>query len=177
MAADATWLSDFYSGAVDDRGRTLAEILAWPDSELERVHNFIQWLFPLRETSGANPSAPVLDDVTIERFRKSPELQNRLRESFLRMLRFYGLRLESTAQGPRVVDAQNFAERAREWVQAGNHNHLRISRILKSLRLLGLEDEAVAFFRWLEKAYQAEQQQSWPGIPENTFRYWQWAVE
>ena len=177
MSAQSSKLVDFYSGATDDRGRTLAAILAWPDTELERVHNFIQWLFPLPEQSGANPSAPTLDEQSIERFRTSPELQNRLRESFLRMLKFYGLRLQSRESHLQVTEAANFATRAREWLQAGNHNHLRISRILRSLTLLGLTAEAQAFFDWLSKTYEAERQKSWPAIPETTFGYWQRAVQ
>ena len=32
-----------------------------------------------------------------------------------------------------------------------NHNWLRFTRILKSLTILGLNEEAMAFFRFLEK--------------------------
>ena len=32
-----------------------------------------------------------------------------------------------------------------------NHNHLRITRIIRSLRVLGLENEAVAFFKALKE--------------------------
>lgn len=51
-------LIGFYrDGAQDDCGRTLAKILSWPDDRLEAVHDFIQWMFPLPERSGANPAA------------------------------------------------------------------------------------------------------------------------
>jgi hypothetical protein len=36
------------------------------------------------------------------------------------------------------------------WVRL-NHNWLRFTRILKSLSILGLPDEALAFFRFLER--------------------------
>ena len=66
----------FYrDGAQDDRGRTLNEILAWPDDRLEAVHDFIQWLFPLPERSGANPGAPTLDAATIEAFHATPAMR------------------------------------------------------------------------------------------------------
>jgi len=53
----------YYEGqAPDDRGRYLSEIQEWPDDRLEAVHDFIQWMFPLAERSGANPEAPILDD-------------------------------------------------------------------------------------------------------------------
>src|ERR1019366_1048610 len=40
-------LVDFCRGLkTDTEGRLLEDILAWPDDDLEEVHDFIQWLFP-----------------------------------------------------------------------------------------------------------------------------------
>jgi len=84
---------DFYTGtSPDHRGRYLREILDSPDGELERVHDYIQWLFPLAERSGFNVNAPMLDGQTIEN-SLTPDLQRNLRASFLRMLAFYGLEI------------------------------------------------------------------------------------
>src|SRR5690606_20976501 len=59
----------FYRGAGrDHRGRTLDEILRHDDDWLERTHDFVQWLFPLREPSGANPFAPLVDDEIRDAF-------------------------------------------------------------------------------------------------------------
>jgi hypothetical protein len=160
---------DFYCGGQDDQGRTLDEILAWPDMELEAVHDFIQWLFPLPERSGANPSAPVLDRETITAFLASEELQNRLRQSFLRMLRFYGLEFHSE----KIELAKNFAVRSSNWLTPGNHNHLRLTRILRSLHLLGLESEAQALFCVLSQLYESH-----PGrITFRTYEFWKNAGE
>lgn len=140
----------FYGdGAQDDRGRTLEEIVNWDDERLEAVHDFIQWLFPLPERSAANPSAPILEKETIDAFRESAEMQERLGRAFDRMLRFYGLRWT----GERVERADNFRERTKNWLWPGNHNHLRITRILQSTQLLGLEAESVALFRALNAIY------------------------
>ncbi len=140
----------FYrDGARDDCRRTLAEILAWNDDRLEAVHDFIQWLFPLPERSGANPSAPVLDRETIETFHATPAMQDRLRQSFERMLRFYGLHWN----GASVGCATNFQERAQNWLWPGNHNHLRLTRMLRSTLLLGLETESKALFHALNAVY------------------------
>jgi hypothetical protein len=50
-------LLDFYRGVgADTEGRRLEDILAWPDDDLEEVHDFIQWLFPLPEPSRASPT-------------------------------------------------------------------------------------------------------------------------
>ncbi|MGA9391983.1 MAG: opioid growth factor receptor-related protein, partial [Candidatus Sulfotelmatobacter sp.] len=82
----ANELVRFYSEeGSDDRGRSLAEVQAWPDDLLESVHDFIQWMFPLPERSAFNPDAPVLDGDTIDQFRSSPKLRANLRISFTRM--------------------------------------------------------------------------------------------
>src|ERR1700724_1685605 len=49
-----------------------------------------------------------------------------------------------------------FADRSDNWLTASNHKHLRITRILKSLRPLGLEAEAAAFFNCLADIYGEE---------------------
>jgi len=158
----------YYEGAAtDDRGRYLSEIQGWPDARLESVHDFIQWMFPLAERSGANPAAPVLDDHTVREFRSRPELQETLRASFVRMLRFYGLELDSGV----VKRAADF--RSKAWLTPGNHNHLRITRVLKSLRILGLEQDARAFFDCLAEIYASHRQ----AISPETFRYWQAATD
>jgi hypothetical protein len=163
-------LVQFYAGEQpDDRGRFLNDIHNWSDNRLEAVHDYIQWLFPLLEPSAFQPQAPVLDAVTIAAFRARPELQHNLRTSFLRLLRFYGLEWEAG----RVVPAAQFEARAANWLSPSNHNHLRITRILLSLRLLGLEAEAQAFYTFLAALYRRE-----PGrITAVSFRFWTSAAQ
>jgi hypothetical protein len=93
----ASQLIAFYSGdGTDDRGRTLAEIWTWDDEQLEYVHDYIQWLFPLAEASMFNSSAPILTADDIKQFRGNPELRCNLHKSFQRILSFYGLVLDET---------------------------------------------------------------------------------
>ena len=165
-------LVEFYDGrAPDHAGRFIHQIQQWPDDRLEAVHDFIQWIFPLPEPSPVNPLAPVLDPETIQAFATGPELRQNLRRSFLRMLRFYGLEMRSG--GPPAVDrAKNFQERAGNWLHPGNHNHLRITRILKSLAILGLTEEASAFLACLE-AIRAEEPAR---ISAVSLRFWRAAI-
>jgi hypothetical protein len=164
---------DFYVGTrPDHQGRYLREILAWPDDELERVHDYIQWLFPLTERSGFSVSAPILDEQTIGEFHSCAELQGNLRAAFLRLLAFYGFEICESSP-PTVRRACSFAGRSNNWLTASNHNHLRITRILKSLRTLGLETEATAFFNCLAGIYNEESVKEFPGISDETFRFWQ----
>ena len=45
---------------VDARGRKLHEIWEFSDNQIERTHDFIQWLFPLTEPSQSQPASKTL---------------------------------------------------------------------------------------------------------------------
>jgi hypothetical protein len=79
-------------------------------------------------------------------------LQAALLASFRTMVAFYGFALVSEMP-PQIRRGPNFAERSANWLSPNNHNHLRITRILRALRLLGLEAHAQAFFEALEAIY------------------------
>jgi hypothetical protein len=168
----ANRIVEFYSGrAPDHQGRMWNQILGWDDPTLEAVHDYIQWLFPLPEPSPVNPRAPVIDPETIGAFEAQPELRANLRRSFERMLAFYGLALES-GDPCRVTRRADFAGHAGNWLRPGNHNHLRLTRILKSARLLSLPSEARALFACLEQIYASQ-----PGaITVETLRFWRSAA-
>ncbi|KAF2762434.1 hypothetical protein EJ05DRAFT_471460 [Pseudovirgaria hyperparasitica] len=71
-----------------------------------------------------------------------------------------------------IVKAPTSARRFQNWVMRFNHNHLRITRILRSLRVLGLTKEADAFFAALESV-QAERGK----FSDTSLKYWRRAVE
>ncbi|XP_053704258.1 opioid growth factor receptor [Synchiropus splendidus] len=103
---------------------------------LERVHSYIQWLFPLREP-GVNYMATELTKKEIEAFKNSEDAKRRLVESYELMLGFYGIRLLNKETGE-VRRAENWKERFGN-LERNMHNNLRITRILKSLGELGFE--------------------------------------
>lgn len=143
-------LIEFYSGTgTDHRGRTLNGILAFPNTELESCHDYIQWLFPLRDPSPYNPEAPVVNAEVIRAFRDTPELQNRLHQSALRMLQFYSIVLRETPQGFELLLPQDADQL--HWMTPDNHNHRRISRMLASLKILGLEAHVAALWQGLQR--------------------------
>jgi hypothetical protein len=109
----------------DARGRTVFDVLAMDNAALERNHDFIQWLFPLREPSRAVPDAPVLTDADVEAIRDSGMAQYALAAATDRMDAFY--------------------RATHDWLMPNDHNHLRITRIIRSLRLLVGDDQADAF--------------------------------
>ena len=109
----------------DARGRTIFDVLALNDVALERSHDFIQWLFPLPEPSAAVPDAPVLTVDDMQAIHDSILAQCALAAATDRMEAFY--------------------RATHSWLRPHDHNHLRITRIIRSLRLLRGDAEAEAF--------------------------------
>ena len=163
-------LIDFYSGkAPDAHGRYLNEILSWDYETLESTHNYIQWLFPLDTSSNFNLDAPVLTPIDKYIFSGSVLLKENIMKSFLLMLDFYGFQHRKSGK---IVQSSSFKQRETNWLNHGNHNMLRISRILRSLCLLGLNDTAHQFFSALCKVYKGN-----PKPIGISFKYWHQAVE
>jgi hypothetical protein len=153
----------FYSGqGTDERGRSLADIQGLDDTRMEYFHDFIQWMFPLRQPSAFNAGAPVLTDDDVREFHERPELRAALRRSFEAFLGFLGLEYADGA----VRETAKFARRAKVF-EIPNHNWLRITRVLLCLHTLGLVDECRAFFDYLKGVYEQRR-----GVTDDTFQYW-----
>lgn len=146
------------TAATDPRNRSLATILSWPDSTLESSHDYIQILFPLPEESMFS-FAPIVKPEIRAAFLARPELRLSLRRALERMLKFYGLQFTNASledndngngsTGEAITRGPNFASATRNWLTKFNHNHLRMTRILRSLRVLGLSSEAAALHHFL----------------------------
>ncbi|MCB1110767.1 MAG: hypothetical protein KDK64_07265 [Chlamydiia bacterium] len=131
---------DFYLGkAPNQEGVTIEEILAYSDEELERHHNFIQWLFPLTTPSSVNPHVPLVTPKIIAAFKENRALQDQLLRATKVMLHFYGL----TFSKDQVLKDKTFQEKKH---RIAGHNLLRITRILKSLVLLGQPELSLCLF-------------------------------
>lgn len=137
----------------DRRGRLAADVLSFPDDQLEAVHDYIQWLFPLPTRSAAQPDAPVLTAAEIEAIRADPRARETLRQATSRMLQFY--------------------QDTDWWRTSHDHNHLRITRIIKSLNLLVGPDAARRFHQAILAMNEAA------GAPVNahSLQFWAAAAE
>jgi len=152
----ATCVLDFLRGTgLDDKGRLLADIIAWGYEELERKHDWVQWVFPTDEESRFNACAPPFSVHMQEEARRDEQVLAGLAVSFHRFLDFLGLEaVEESSVGSsirvEVRKAPHYEERFPEIWGYRNHNWLRISRVLHCLRLVGMNDEAAAFMKCLE---------------------------
>jgi hypothetical protein len=119
----------------DSSGRSIDDVLAFDDDALETNHDFIQWLFPLPEPSRAQPSSPILTVQEVTAIRASSAAQKNLKNAVQRMTLFY--------------------QRNDHWLRAYDHNHLRITRIVRSLALLRSTEAAQAFLSVVEGRVEA----------------------
>jgi Opioid growth factor receptor (OGFr) conserved region len=159
----------FYDGTgTDHRGRSLAQILVFDHDELEQHHDFIQWLFPLAVPSGVLSEAPLVDESCRKAFRERAELRTNLRRALAVMLDFYGLALIDG----RIEKSAGFASRAAQWLRPGNHNFLRLTRIMTSLSLLYEPTLAAGLQVCLERLYEEQPARIGP----TTIRYWRTAI-
>jgi Opioid growth factor receptor (OGFr) conserved region len=144
---------EFLAGSGPDAsGRFLRDILAYTDTELELRHDYIQWLFPLDTQSLAVPSSPVLTPSEIAAIQGSGCACENMTRAAERMARFY-----------REND---------HWLIPVDHNHKRITRIIKSLRMLVGQREAESFYTSiLSRVGEAGDR-----VTESSQRYWQEAV-
>jgi len=165
----------FYLGEKSDiEGRNIQQMWEWDFEGLECAHDYIQWLFPIREKSHFNPDAPIVDEVVIQAFRTDRQLQENLLRSFSVLLNFYGLDIATDEQEKIVVTkSESYPVRKQEWVNLLDHNYLRITRILKCLMTFGLNREAQAFYECLRQIYREDSDQ----IGGETFQYWTDAVK
>ena len=153
----------------DSEGRMLQEIQKWDFETLENIHNYIQWLFPLNEVSSANHRAPILTRQDIAEFKTSKIIKNNLIVSFEVMLSFYGFEVLKNDSNISISIANSFDVRSKNWLRRHNHNFLRLTRIIKCLKLSDLDNYAQALFNVLQTLFHSDFESI---IGKETYRYW-----
>ena len=148
-------------------GFYLQDILSFSDDELEKIHNYIQWCFPLPKKSFYNPLAPSLSKKDIAYIKESELIKNNLLSIFCKMMRFYGLIITEESYG--------FSKDINDmhWLNKNNHNYLRLTRILISLNLLGFTSLSISLFNSLAAIYKATPDK----IGEKTMHFWKNAID
>ena len=112
----------------DFKGRTPDEIWSYSDNEIESTHDFIQIVFPTNKPSQATFNKLYLSDQTlIDKLKNNPKAIINLEKSAAWFL--------------------SFLNRNDAWKKGYDHNQLRITRIIESLRLLVSDEAADEFFK------------------------------
>ena len=154
-----------------DNKYMMLDILNWDYGRMERVHNYIQWVFPIKDPSQFNRHAPVLTRALAKTVAADSKAMANIQKMFVHFLGFAGLEIDRRSNTVlRIGKSAAFAKRRRVvWGGEHNHNWLRISRILTCLGMLGMVDQQAALFKALEMLWGRGD------IPESakrSFSYW-----
>lgn len=146
-------LLNFYLGlGPNDKGLMLKDILAWRDQkDWENCSaHFIQWVFPLPEPSNFNPNAPLLDADTLEAFKASAVCMANAAKAYAFAQRFLW-------------------QKGVSWLKKGDHNHLRITRIMRFMALVGYPTAARNIYHNVVKIARGKPE----AVSETTLQFWQ----
>lgn len=121
---------DFYQGKGLELGRTFHQVLYLSDQELEDNCDWVQWMFPLPEPSKMQPSSPVATQDDFNTIAESPVLKMRVLAALGRYI--------------------TFLDRTQRWRRGTDHNHLRITRVIRCLCFCGLNDTAFEFCEYVK---------------------------
>ncbi|WP_079253838.1 NADAR domain-containing protein [Endozoicomonas arenosclerae] len=150
----------------ESRKWTINQIRALDDKALEQQHDYIQLLFPNIDPSSVNTKAPLLTPQMVWEVQQNPVAQQQLQASLDQMLGFWGL----ARQGDSIqVDPGKGAAHRKWLLNNDDHNHKRITRVIKCLMACGYESCAAN----LERTLQEQRGQS--NVPLNP--YWADAVK
>lgn len=137
----------------NSHGKKLIDIWGYNDWQLEHDHAYIQWIFPLDTPSNHNSLAPVISRADIDNL--NPDIlfliQSNMIHSLSIMLHFYGFRFLKPSYD-KLIGRHHLQKKKHNWCVLHNHNHSRITRILKSLKLFKLDSYAEAFYEALMDA-------------------------
>ena len=119
---------------------------------------YIQWLFPNSFQFRFNPKATPLSPEEVTEFRSNPELAEKYRASYMMILEFFGIKLKSKSTGELMrAKKPNFQERYKETFITSFHNHMRVTRILSSLTMVGFGRYAVELCKFLREEIFSEE--------------------
>lgn len=136
----------------DQLGFTHKNFINGTDEWLEDCHGHIQWAFPMEVPSMVlMQNTPILTPEVIESFKNSNDLRTKLSQSYTRMWNFY---FNETVEFEN--DCFIYKTSLTQWITPRNHNFLRLTRMIRSLRMLGLPEAATHLYKKLCDIYADE---------------------
>ena len=112
----------------DFKGRMIQDIWNFSDEEIESQHDFIQIIFPLNKKSQSVFHGHYLENEEIIKSLKNDE---QVKQAIIKSSLWF----------------LSFLKRNCYWNNRHDHNHLRITRVIESLRLIVSNEEADKFHK------------------------------
>lgn len=135
---------------VAQAGYSWNHVIKLSDDDLESCHDFIQWLFPTTTPSKFNRAAPIVSQKVAQELVLKPVFNLRYALAIDKMLSFWGFSYDvaATSDGKAEMKATLFSPQPGRYTR-GDHNFLRFTRFIESVRLFGHQNLALSFFQAL----------------------------
>lgn len=150
----------------------LEQFQTYSDDDVERVHDFVQILFPTDSQSQAQPGAPYLSPEDMARMYQDKKFKSSAKQALEKMLAFYGL-----AYNPDNMQMERLKDREENYKKyfvrggSGQHNWMRLTRILRFLELMCWDEEKCALANQLQEM-QKEIPVELDKRYKNSLRFW-----
>jgi len=144
-----TTLREFYRNESPTPEGLMFSDFTWYDyQKMEADHAWVQWILPTKEPSAFNPDSPLLTDEDITLFKSDPVLIENYLFAVYHVMDFFDM---VTMQGEACWKFYDNRAPKRWWLESFNHNFLRMTRLLTSLKFMGYDDLAKSIFHLLEE--------------------------
>lgn len=162
---DKDTIIGFLNGSKPDyRGRYHSDMLLLDDMAMECCHDQVQYLFPLHEESQHAQTYPILTGETIAEIKSGKSHWD-----------IYVNILKAKSRFEKFLGIGEYWDVMKQdlWLNRGNHNLLRITRIIRSLRLMGREFQSCDFYEKVLYALQYHTERDGVVHIGNTVVYWE----
>lgn len=132
------------------------------DYDMEKYHDFIQWIFPTMEQSLAHPEAPTVDSHFAEELHKDSCALSGYCKGCKRFLHYIGFECSGNGNISSPADARPF-------YALPHHNFLSMTRALNSLRQTGHDECSKTLYAQIMKELEEEPRNF---VPRETVLYW-----
>jgi len=142
-------------------GLMFADFVNYSYEQFEGDHAWIQWILPTKEASAFNPDVPLLTDEDITLFKSDSKILENYMYAIYRVMDFYGMTI---FKGNAMWQEAGNHKNPKWWLEHFNHNFLRVTRLLLSLRYMGYDNLSQSIFELLKvhrEQYQNSVDQYW----------------
>ena len=155
-------LVDFYRNQIPTpEGLMFSDFCQYGYEQFEADHAWIQWILPTKDRSAFNINSPLLTDEDISTFKSDSVLIGNYIYSIYRVVDFFGM---TVFKNEVIWQMPGNHKNPKWWLDHFNHNFLRMTRLLESLKYMGYDEFALSILGLLEEykdKYQNSFEEHW----------------
>lgn len=144
----------------------LEDVARFTDLDMERYHDFIQWIYPTIKPSENHPNAPVIDEHFAEQLCADKCAMKNYCKTCRRYLNYLNFECDGNS------NISMLSKNSDSFIYLPYHNVLRITRMLDSLNLTGHKQCSKAAYEMLFTVMKANPRQMYYDSRSASIDYW-----